>query len=368
MERKMINALEEIKYLREMSDFEIDTRNKNRYRIIVKEDDGRTSYCFSTPIYNMRTRKLVNPKVMKNKDEYRVEGTNCTVVACKNQCVFESGKDVVKLIFENDIMSSDICFEATINGARFIVKGNHIKLLVDASNIYHMVHSSKGNFSIMKEKFKPLLAISTLYSVSEDGKYAPVKVNWDKAGEGIYSVELQAEFNADRIIFEANVYEVKLFQDTTVEERYPKDNNVYGAIGFIGNTEWFERQWLYIRPYFLNISELYSEYIDKVILHIPMFYKNTESIQVSTPMRRFCSFGSNWGNKMNITEKRCKFKFSERYLSVDVTDYFAPGSDHRLTANNGLIIKGSDILNEQVIVSTGDNYSAPMILEIKTKI
>ena len=367
----MINALEEIKYLREMSDFEIDTRNKNRYRIIVKEDDGRTSYCFSTPIYNISTRKLVNPKVMKNMDEYRVEGTNCTAKFSGKECVFESGKDSVKLIFANELTPSnrnaDICFDATLNGARFNVKSNHIKFLVDASSIYHMVHSSKGNFSIMKEKFTPLLAISTLYSVSEDGKYAPVKVNWDKAGEGIYSIEMIADNVASRIIFEANVYEVKLFQDTTVEERYPKDNNVYGTIGFIGNTKWFDRQWLYIRPYFHCIADLYSEHIDKIILHIPMFYKNTENIQISTPVRRFCSFGSNWGNKVDITEKRCGFKFSERYLSVDVTDYFAPGSDHRLTANNGLIIKGSDILNEQIIMSTGDNYSAPMILEIKTR-
>lgn len=366
MERTVINALEEIRYLREKSNFEIDTQNRNRYRIVVKENDGRTSYCFSTPIYNMRTRKLVNPKVMKIKDEYRVEGTNCTVVACKNQCVFESGKDVVKLIFDKDIMSSDLSFEATINGARFIVKGNNIKLYIDASNMFHTVHSSKGNFSVMKEKFKPFLIISTLYSVSEDGDYTPINVTWNKTGERIYSVELQAEFNADRIIFEANVYETKLFQDTTVEERYPKDNNVYGAIGFIGNTECFDRQWLYIRPHFLNIAELYSEYVDKVKLHIPVFYKNTNTIQASTPAKRFCSFGSNWGNKVDITDEVCSLELGERYLSVDVTSHFT-SADHKLIANNGIVIKGSDILNEQVIVSTGDNYTAPMILEIKTQ-
>ena len=44
----------------------------------------------------------------------------------------------------------------------------------------------------MKEKFKPFLIISTLYSVSEDGNYAPINVTWNKRGEGIYSVDASA--------------------------------------------------------------------------------------------------------------------------------------------------------------------------------
>ena len=55
----MISAMKDIYKLRKGKHFEVDSHNRNRYRILVKENVGTTAYCFSTPIYNTESRKLV---------------------------------------------------------------------------------------------------------------------------------------------------------------------------------------------------------------------------------------------------------------------------------------------------------------------
>lgn len=64
------SVLNEIKYLRGMNDFLIDSRNSNRYRVMVKEQIGYTAYCFSTPIYNLNTGKMIIPKFEKTSNGY----------------------------------------------------------------------------------------------------------------------------------------------------------------------------------------------------------------------------------------------------------------------------------------------------------
>ena len=54
----MQSVLEEIKKLRNDSPITIDYNNSNRYRLVVEEnDESKTAYYFSTPIYNQKTRK-----------------------------------------------------------------------------------------------------------------------------------------------------------------------------------------------------------------------------------------------------------------------------------------------------------------------
>ena len=64
----MRSVLEEITKLRK-EPFIIDHHNSNRYRLVVQENDGsKTGYYFSTPIYNRKTRKLIEHRFQKNGD------------------------------------------------------------------------------------------------------------------------------------------------------------------------------------------------------------------------------------------------------------------------------------------------------------
>lgn len=68
-----------------MSDFIIDKRNSNRYRIVVKESVGNTAYCFSTPIYNIKTRTLVQTNFITSKVGTSFKGTNGLVSVNQNR-------------------------------------------------------------------------------------------------------------------------------------------------------------------------------------------------------------------------------------------------------------------------------------------
>ena len=74
------SIVDEIKALRKTDSFSIDNTNINRYMLVLLEDDGsRTAYCFSTPIYNINTGKMVKLCFRKNKDTYLLEGSNADI-------------------------------------------------------------------------------------------------------------------------------------------------------------------------------------------------------------------------------------------------------------------------------------------------
>ena len=75
------SIVDEIKALRKTDSFSIDNTNINRYMLVLLEDDGsRTAYCFSTPIYNINTGKMVKLCFHKNKDTYLLEGSNACLL------------------------------------------------------------------------------------------------------------------------------------------------------------------------------------------------------------------------------------------------------------------------------------------------
>ena len=168
-------------------------------------------------------------------------------------------------------------------------------------------------------------------------------------------------------MFEMNLYEPKLFQDTTVESMHPDKNNAYGSIGFIGKTKQHGEQWLYSRPDFSKISDLTSSRIDKVLLHIPVLNGSLENVEVYIPEKRFCSFGSTWNKKVNSSGKVASSNNNGRYITIDVTSMFTNRSEQILEYNEGLILKKPKGKNDFIAISTGDCYFSPQILEIKFK-
>jgi len=368
---KMNTVLEEIKYLRNMSGFEIDRRNNNRYRVLVKENIGRTAYCFSTPIYNVDSRKLINLTFDKSNDVYIFKGSNANVTVCKNRCVLENREGRAILLFDDIISASDSPNEINVapcmNGLLFTVNSKYIKFNLKSEVKQSGVRFNSTCFSIMKDKFKPFLSLGTLYSTDQRGRFLPAEMKYKDGGMGIYEIEMVNEFSNGNFMFEVNLYEHKLFQDTTVESIHPDKNNVYGAVGFIGNTKQFGEQWLYSRLDITKIPEILSERIEKVILHIPSFYGTADNIDVFVPEKRFCSFGSTWNKKINYSERACSSIINGRYLTIDATNIFTNKSGHELVYNEGFIIKPQKEKKDFLAISTGDSYFAPQILEIKLK-
>jgi hypothetical protein len=205
-----------------------------------------------------------------------------------------------------------------------------------------------------------------LYAINDSGSLAPVIINYIDKGMKTYELELSHNIKNGVFFFEINLYESKLFQDTTVESACPDRNNAYGAIGFIGNTKQFGEQWLYSRPDFSKIPDLTSKRIDKVLFHIPVLNGCSDTLDVFIPEKRFCSFGSTWSNKINVSQRVSSANNDGRYITIDSTNLFTSPNDHELIYNEGLILKKPKG-NTNVAISTGDCYFAPQILEIKFK-
>ncbi len=360
-----------------MQEFSIDQRNSNRYRVMVKEPIGHTAYCFSTPIYNADTRKLVRTKFEKAKDGYLFRGSNGLVSIYQNRCVFETkGERVVILLNETPIVQGyEHCFKskcnikvnATLNGVRFVVKGEKFSLNLKSELKQYGIRFHSTSFSVMKDVFKPFLSVSALYARDCKGNFLPVEMKYQDNGNQNYDISFWSEIKDGSFVFEVNLYEPKLFQDTTVESLHTEANNAYGAIGFIGRTKQFGEQWLYSRPDFSKIPELTTERIERVFLHIPIFNESIENIDVFIPKKRFCSFGSTWKKKVDASNKITTSNNHGRYLTIDATPMFVSRTERGLVYNEGLILKKTEQKDKFIAISTGDCYSAPQILEIKLK-
>lgn len=169
----------------------------------------------------------------------------------------------------------------------------------------------------------------------------------------------------DALSFELNLYEQKVFQDTTVESANPSENNAFGGIALLGTTPWYGEQWLYTRPDLSKIPELYSVYVKKVLLHIPCLHSTGAKLSVVTPTARFCSFGSTWNNKIGQTEQRAVAEKKGKYVTVDLTETFTNPAEQRLLYTEGIVLKPGNTKEGFTALATGDNYGLPQILEVQ---
>ena len=198
-----------------------------------------------------------------------------------------------------------------------------------------------------------------------------MNIEWNQHDKTVVEGRITGSEDTEFLCFEANLYEPKLFQDTTVEQKAPNQNNVYASVGFVGTTEQLGEQWLYSRPDIFQITEENCGLIEKVWLHIPKFFGNAKFgnakyLKVFVPQKRFCSFGTTWNNQVDQVEKTSEILEKERYLSIDVTELFVDARYRFLIANEGLVLKGTSP-NHFVVLATADCYSHPQILEIQWK-
>lgn len=357
-----------------MQNFLIDTQNSNRYRIMVKESLGHTAYCFSTPIYNIYTRKLIHTNFERTENGHYFRGTNGSISICQNRCIFENkdGRVIISLNQELGIPKDkhspqhNVIVTPTLNGLRFVVNERQLTFQLTSEIKQESIRFHSTCFSIMSEKFKPFLSVASLYAYDGDDNFSPVEIKHQDKGNQIYDISFFHELKNGSFVFEINLYEPKLFQDTTVESLHPNTNNAYGAIGFIGKTKQFGEQWLYSRPDFSKIPDFMSTRIDKVFLHVPVLNGNIENLDIFIPEKRFCSFGSTWNKKINPSTQIASSN-NGRYLTIDVTSIFTNRLDNTLVYNEGLILRKPKGKNDFIAISTGDCYSAPQILEIKLK-
>ena len=374
---KMQSVLREIAKLRNGVPMIIDYHNSNRYRLVVKENDGmKTAYYFSAPIYNRRTRKIVDVKFQSNGGTVYSIGSNTNVTISTNVLMENAeGACSVSLPQKCNLISSqeancgNVILMPTLNGvaAKCLVKGGEkISFFVEVGQPFLNIRANDKCFALMKERFRPFVVLSGIGSVDASGEIiAPVKIEYQKLTDKKYMITiLPTTPLAHYVLYEVNLYENKLFQDTTVESMNPSVNNAFGSVGFIGNTSLYGEQWLYSRLDYSRISEIMDKRIHKIVMHLPKLNRSSVEMSAYKVEARFCSFGSTWDNKIPGKIPVSDSNINREYQSIDIISLLVDARTKTITHSEGLILKPKIKGKGFSVVSTGDSYYAPQILEV----
>ena len=373
----MKSILQEISLIRNSIPFDIDYQNQNRYRIVANEKDGsKTAYCFSTPIYNETTRKLLDLSFRKDGSAITAVGSNADI-SITNELFMQNKNGFFRLnlkekpmltTYQTVLLENDAILPTT-NGIvyrAFLNQSNSVSFEIQVSHTLRKIRANDAYFAIMQEKFKPFVTVSCIGVVDKDETVvAPARISYEEMENGNYRLMFRSIGSAGRyILFEVNLYEEKIIHDTTVESKNPKKNNAFGSVAFIGQTDAFGEQWLYARPNFSNIIDLLNRRINHIILHFPLHGRSKIPIQSYKTAMRFCSFGSNWNKKVPEEIRLPDVNYSDHYAGFDITQLVTDPKTKHIMVSTGFILKPSEKDGGFSVLATGDSYYAPPILEI----
>ncbi|MBE7066961.1 MAG: DNRLRE domain-containing protein [Ruminococcaceae bacterium] len=350
-------------------------QHKNRYGIVSNEFDGSTiAYYHSCPIYTANN-ETVNMTFYQCGHVYKGTGSSCEMtvsnsIILKNQygsCdIYIANKQKPQYTDAHGIYGENYDVVRTINGVLLKIHYNQepCSIFLKADKCFTKIQKNNKCFAVMKDKSEPFVVVSCIGAADNAGNViAPVILEHKEVSEGHEITFTSYSPYTKEILIEINLYEPKLFQDTTVESNDVDSNNMYGGTAFIGNTKAFGRQWLYLRPDLSKIHNYPGKKIEYVKLNIPRLNKGVD-IAVFGIRERFCSRRSTWNNKVDSTHKLAECRVQGPYYSIDLTDILVDKRTGMLKKSNGLLLKA---LGDSgfAAISTADSYCMPQILEIK---
>lgn len=372
----MTSIFNEISKLRKGQALAIDYKNSNRYRIVALEPNGsKTAYYFSTPIYNNQTRKALDMSFHKKGEAICAVGSNASITIAgavkmentEGSCIIPLA-DKISFISEHELACGNERLYPTTNGIAIRTScqdGKQSALTFELSKPFMEVRANDKYFALMSEKFRPFFTVSCIGTTdASQSVISPAKLRYQKITDRKYTLSFAPCSSIGKsILLEVNLYEPKLFQDTTVESNHPKLNNAFGSIGFIGTTKEFGEQWLYSRPDFTKMPEMNDKKMIKAVLHLPRLNNSTVELSTSKVSARFCSFGSTWNNKVAEAAASASSVIADSYIDIDLMSMLAD-KQGKILKSEGIILKTKKKGVGFSVIATGDNYLTPQILEI----
>lgn len=373
----MRSILDEISHIRKNDDFEIDYNNMNRYRVVINENDGsKTAYYFSCPIYNNKSRKIIDFEFNSFNGKIYTVGSSSNItlhdtIRMENNdgfCEIQPPNPIVSYSKEKVCYGLDEIYRTT-NGIAYKAVFNKEKkstLFVKVGNSFLNVRATGKYFALMDDQFTPFITVSCIGVIDKfDNFIATAKLEYEVISNTEYKITIVSnENNGVGVLFEVNLYERKLFQDTTVESKNPNENNAFGSVAYIGRTTQFGEQWLYSRVDFDRISELIDKQINKIVMHIPLHNRAYVELNVFKIPERFCSFGSTWDNKITAGDLATTAIVFNGCYTINLMTVLTDPITKKLIHSNGLIIKPKFKDKGFSIISTADSSFAPQILEV----
>ncbi len=370
----MESVVREIEKLRRGRNGVINTKNSNRYRVVYTENDGsETAYYFAVPIYNSKTKKIVSLKFNTTGDVSEHIGSSSNITISK-RAILKNNSGACYIDFPSKLLVRSERFITyqfctvypTLNGIAIRVKegeqlAKKIVIETDIPNLDAKCNSKC--FSIMMSKFTPFITFSCIGVIDGSGSIvSEAYITYKKTGANRYELYLSSSKSGD-ILIEVNLYEPKLFQDTTVESKNPQMNNAYGTTAFIGNSSGAGEMWLYSRPTQTIFHELYDKFIHSATFYVPILNESDITLIAHKLTQRFCSFGSTWEKKKTGTGESSASSILSGYYKISVFDMFT-ANRILLPQIQGFILKSQNRDDGFAVVPTGDSHLNPQILEM----
>ena len=381
MSNTSFSTIDMISKIRSSTSLDIMPDSKNRHCILIHEKDTTAAYFSSAPIYNAFTGKYTVPKFEKCSDDlYSIEGTNCSVYIRGDSILFKTISDTVRVklsksynwhLCDGELIGECIKLSATTNGValfKMYEKDENFEVHVIPANLGHEIRSNSKYFAIMKQKFTPSFSISSICVYdNERNPHALLMSEALDANADRYRLTFSsADIKSGEMLFEMNMYEPKLIQDTTVESKRPDENNAYGGSAFIGYSKDFGEQKLYLKFDYPRFGELNQKKLMSAKLWMPIIgaYANINAYAMEN---RFCSFGSTWNNRKQHSNFKLKTEVTSNFCWIDLSQIMI-GKNEKLIYTNGIILEASNnttSTGDCLVTATGDSYLFSPILEIK---
>ncbi len=371
-------VLDTIRQIRGGRAFHMSGKNQNIYRVLIQEADSQTAYYFNTPVYRRSSGRLVDLNFLETGGVRMFEGANSMITSSgRKMKLSDSFGD---LLIDLDGMEGAECVGGVLYGRSIRVEPTLNGIAVEASmqggepftfemrttEAFERIKSNSKYIAFMREQFAPFFVISTLYARENgSGKVFPATVTLERVSDRTYLVHVEASTRkAHTLLFEINLYEGKFFQDTTVESRSPSRNNCYGSVAFLGQTLMLGEQWLYTKTSRKKVFDIERMPIRYVRMYIPIFEKGKNPLTAFLPRARFCSFGSNWKNKIACGDQLTVSESIDGYYRLDLTALLTDPKTHCLRRSEGVVLRNMPGHEDCSVIATGDCCYAPQILEV----
>lgn len=351
----MLDWEREISKLEGTAAWHWESGNRNRYRLLLRKDETLIAYFASCPLYRESDGRLLQPDWETSGDGFTYRGVNALV---------ETKQSLVKLSNAFGCCQISLPPETTLvpsaNGVGIRLAGaiSEISLQHD---LLGTLRCSTHDLALMQDEYLPFFTVCGLFGEG-DSELRPLKIYVTSQSEHGEILRVCCP-SARSMVLEANLYAPKMMFDTTVESAHPQENNAFGGIAFLGRTEEWGEQWLYVRFDATQLQDLPGRIVRAQYL-IPRLGGIGQSVAAWRSAAPFCSFGSNWENRIACGDLVAQAKGFDKYQSLEVTNEIRTLIQQREPRHAGLIVRSIGAEGSTVL-STADNYVRPQLLRIE---
>lgn len=367
-------ALDEVLQLANDKPLSLSSKQSNRYGLQFVCENGGENYYFSTPVYRQDTNKLICLQFQRQGASFTFWGSNCAVIVSKKQMRFIRKSEELIVLFKTPIawnidngslFSEQLSISPTYNGVMLEGDLNIMQFDIFTNIYYQEFRKSKNSVGLMENHFKPIFNFSALFAKDDENRLSPLLMSYFEQNKHEGKVAFFAtDESCKKGVIEMNFYEPKLMQDTSVSEKRPTENNAFGAVAWMGQSSFYGSQWFYFRPEFHKVPEMKNKVIQKITLYLPCWSTSDLLMEMHDLQTRFCSFGSNWENKIGIGKCKCAASQEKGYLSIDVTNLYSYSGKLTESIGTVLIANPTSQISFQIL-SMADCCARPPILCIK---